>query len=233
MSIITGTVYKQEADSKVGISFSRRTKDAPLTVASVRDGGLFSSTSIVPGLLVLTVDGVDVTGKSPKEAAGLLGEAGVGEVTVVTTGIVATATKRKPDALCGVVMKQKGDSPILTVSRLTDESLFASSDLVPGLVIAAINGIKTPPTAKDAAKLLKDAKDDVSIVAWDPAWAVVPEPEPEPIVEEAAPAPVEEEYVEVEAPKELERKMEEAEEKKEAEESTSFVDNLCGNMCNA
>lgn len=229
MSIITGTVTKEQVDSKVGISFSNITEESPLMVSVVKEGGLFSSTDIIPGLLVLTVNGVDVTDKSHKEAAGLLREAEAGDVTVVAKGVVAKATKATPDGLCGLVIKKFGESPILTVSKINEDGIFGSSELTAGLVIAAINGVKCPPHPKEAAKLLKEAKEDVTVVAWDPVWAVVePEPEDAPMEEEEKSTKEEEEYVEVEAPKEvLERKVEDDE-----EPPHSILDNLC-TICSA
>lgn len=241
MSIITGTVTKEATDSKVGISFEKLTEESPVMVKDVKKGGLFSATDILPGLLVLTVNGVDVTDKNcPKHCASLLREAEAGEVTLVTKGIVAKGRKATPDGLCGVTMRKVGES--LKVAKISETGIFASSDLTDGLTIASINGTKCPPEPKEAAKLLKAAKKDVTIVAWDPEWAVVEEPEPEP---EAAPAPVpmkeepvaakavEEEYVQVETPPKKEVVEPEVEQKADEEEAPhSILDNLC-TMCSA
>lgn len=242
MSTITGTVTKEAADSKVGISFEKLTDESPVMVKDVKKGGLFAATDILPGLLVLTVNGVDVTDKNcPKHCASLLRDAEAGEVTLVAKGVVAKGRKATPDGLCGVTMRKVGES--LKVAKINESGIFGSSELVEGLTLASINGTKCPPNPKDAAKLLKEAKKDVTIVAWDPEWAVVeadaePEPEPEaaPVKEEKVTKAVEEEYVQVETPtkKEVveEQVEEQVDENKDEEPPHSILDNLC-TMCSA
>jgi predicted metalloprotease with PDZ domain len=251
MSIFLGEATKETQDSKVGIAFSRESEfgPTPLCVSLVREGGLFADTDIVPGLLVLQVNGIDVTSFTAKEAADLLRTVEAGGVcTVQARGVVANVTKASAESSCGLsLQKQVGG---IMITKLVPDGLFSATDLQVGLKVAWINGQKCPASTLESIALLKAAPSALTVVAWDPAWATcevvqdvaVAEAEPTEAAEmqeekkedEAAAVPLaapSEEAAPAEA-EDAEKTVATApageEEGSQAEEDTSIIDKLCG-----
>jgi len=244
MSKIVATVTKETAETKVGLALFRNDPESPLLISLIREGGLFSATDLAPGMLALQINGTDVTGCTSKEAAEILRTAEAGDVTVVAKAAVGQAHKESADVSCGIsLQRQEGKGIVIT--KIRDDGLFASSELAPGLRLSAINGNKCPATTKEAIAMLKGAVGDLTVVAYDPEWAVV-EPEEEDAAEEeeeeaAKPEdPVKEEEEEEPAqeqapapedePEESPEQTDRALEKKEKEEGSSILDSLC-TMC--
>lgn len=98
MTLITATVKKDSADSKVGIGL--KAVNRSIFVSSVDDSGLFATTGIIKaGHRVLSINNQDVQGMSSKEAITLVKTA-PSSLTVVVTDEVVTkpATPKKATA---------------------------------------------------------------------------------------------------------------------------------------
>jgi predicted metalloprotease with PDZ domain len=187
MAVITGTVTKDTKEDKVGIAFTQATNEAPLIIKLIREESLFSHTELQPGLLVISVCGIDVVGQTAKDAADLLRNA-EGEVTVVAAnvkrGVVATADKETADQSVGVSMKKDTKSGVVVISQVVDGGLFDETGLAKGMSVVAINGYPCPSTTKDAIMIIKETVGKLSIVAED-----VEEPVEEEAPAEQAPVP--------------------------------------------
>ena len=177
MTVITGTVTKPTKESKVGIAFTQTTSEAPLIIKLIRDESLFATTELRPGLLVLNVCGVDVTGQTAKDAADIL-RLHEGDVTVVAAtvkrGVVATAEKGMAEDPVGVSMKKNAKLGVIVISQIVQGGLFDETGLAKGQVVVAINGNPCPATTKEAIMIIRQTVGKLSIVAED-----VPEEEEE------------------------------------------------------
>jgi C-terminal processing protease CtpA/Prc len=170
MAVIIGSVTKAAKADKVGIAFTQATKEAPLIIKLIREESLFSHTELQAGLLVISVNGVDIAGQTAKEAADLLREA-EGEVTVVAAivkkGVVAMAVKEMADHAVGISMKKNPTTGVIEISQIVDGGLFDETGLGPGQAVVAVNGLPCPATTKEAIMMIKDTVGKLSIVAED------------------------------------------------------------------
>lgn len=154
MSTITGSVLKDTKDSLVGIAFSQEPSDAPLAIKYIYQGGLFDSTDLVPGLKVVRINDIDVSGKSAKEAAELIKQL-EGIVSVTADGVRATVEKPAKSSKVGISLTNK--SKFVIISRINPQGLFASSGLRVGQRVVSIAGYVCPPSAAAAIKIVQNA----------------------------------------------------------------------------
>lgn len=191
MTVITGIVTKPNKEAKVGIAFTQTTSEAPLIIKLIREESLFAATDLTPGLLVLNVCGVDVTGQTAKDAADIL-RVHEGEVSVVAAnvkrGVVATAEKGIVEDPVGVSMKKDPILGVIIISQITQGGLFDETGLATGQVVVAINGNPCPATTKEAIMIIRQTVGKLSIVAEDVERDVVEEATPE--VEATTPTPM-------------------------------------------
>jgi predicted metalloprotease with PDZ domain len=204
MSLVRATVVKEEQSSKLGIAFERENENYALMIKLVREDGLFANSDIVPGLVVVSAMGIDMSGKSPKDVADALKDAPGGEpIELVCKGSKVTILKDKvkrfgKPAKLGISFKSTTAKPgKVFVSDIKPESKFLNTDLKIGHRVLAINGKVCPTRVAGAVELLKDATDEITIISIDPqdetyTPPVVEEKEPEPIVEDRSMDMVEE-----------------------------------------
>jgi C-terminal processing protease CtpA/Prc len=219
MTLITASGTKESLESKVGIAFTRKNDSAPITIKMVREGGLFFDSDLRPGMIVKSVNGVEMTWKTPKEAADELRTSAAGEVSVSCEAFVGKIVKETADEKMGISLKNSTTMPGIFISKLAEGSKFSETELKVGQQILYINKEPCPEGTKDAIMLIKNATKKVSIVSIDADPAKVePAPEPESVPESPAPVVEEkkdEEPVEEPAPVEAEAE----EEPKDAEKS--------------
>jgi PDZ domain len=81
--------------------------------------------------------------------------------------IMASVTKPYPDAIVGISLRKVVGSWRIVVTHLTPTGLFSSTPLQVGQTILSINGITITElfTVRDAIAIIKDAKEQVNIVA--------------------------------------------------------------------
>jgi C-terminal processing protease CtpA/Prc len=175
MTVITGSGTKPTKDAKAGIAFVQATSKAPLIIKLIREDSLFSHTELKPGLLVLSVCGIDIAGQTAKDAADVL-RAAEGEDTVVAAtvkrGVVATAVKGIAEDTVGVSIQKDAKLGIICISEITDGGLFDKTGLAKGQVVVAINGSPCPATTKEAIIIIKETVGKLSIVTEDVEEAV-------------------------------------------------------------
>jgi C-terminal processing protease CtpA/Prc len=186
MPLISATVVKEEAGSKLGIAFERESEHKAMKIKLIRDDSLFASSQLVPGLVVVSAAGEDMEGKTPKDAADALRNAPGGEeISLVCKGSVVTVKKDKPRRFkkapkLGISFKSTTAQPgKVFISNIKEDSKFAGTDVVVGHQVLAINGKPCPPKVADAVELLKES-DEITLVTLDPEdEKVVPKPKEE------------------------------------------------------
>jgi C-terminal processing protease CtpA/Prc len=161
MATITGWVLKDTKDSLVGIAFSQDTPGAPLTIKYIYKGGLFDSTDLVPGLKVVSINDVLVTGKSAEEVAELMKQLD-GKVSVTAEGVRASVEKPTKDSKVGISLSD--ENGVVIISVINPLGLFASSGLRVGQRVVSINGYVCPPSAASAVTIVQEAS-KLTIVA--------------------------------------------------------------------
>jgi len=170
--LVTAVLYKDSPEVKVGLGMG--SKNGKIYVTKIRDGALAALTELQPGMIVRTIDNVDLAGSSLVEAANMLANA-EGKVTVAAEMpggeslggmpklITATVFKEK-DAKAGLSLSQKKD--VLFISQISPDSLFAGTGLKVGVEILAINNIQCKGLpVMDAAELLKETEGDLTVIA--------------------------------------------------------------------
>jgi PDZ domain len=166
MTIITATVDKPTADSKLGIAFSRADKESPLVIKMIREDSLFASSDLKAGMLVESVMGVPMMFATPKEAADALISAEAGEVVVKALAMIGEISKADDTKVkLGISLKNSTTKPGIFVSNIGEDGLFASSELKPGQLVLYINDVPCPSTTKEAIALVKEAVGNLKIIA--------------------------------------------------------------------
>jgi hypothetical protein len=167
-TIWTGTVTKATTKSRVGISFRGKGEgSSPVTIATLQ--GLFEDTDLVPGLRVQSINGISVVGLASAGVAGLIREAEAGPVTVVATGILASAAKNQPTDRVGISLRNIGpdDGDAIVIVRIAPDGLFSNHPkLRVGQRVTSINNCRCPANTPDAIQLIASAS-TVSLVAID------------------------------------------------------------------
>ena len=167
ISLITGTVTKESKESPVGIAFSRKGSAGPFRIKFMREEGLFSKTDLLPGLRVVAINGVDITGFTPSDCATVLRESEAGEVSVTAHAIVSEIEKDSKDAMTGISFQFTKSSDCVRVAKIAEGGLFASTPVQVGQVVIAINGTPCPSKTKDAIHLIDSAEGKVTLVTCD------------------------------------------------------------------
>eukprot|EP00980_Cylindrotheca_fusiformis_P000542 scaffold133_cov115-Cylindrotheca_fusiformis.AAC.2 len=162
------TVFKQSKDQKSGIGFRQNSPDDPITISSLAEDGLFANTDLRIGMQVVSVNGTDVDGFTRSKAIQFVRDA-EGELTVVAQpvagGAVAVVFKESKDQKCGITLKQDDPSDPVSVSRISDDGLFANSGLKVGMQVVSINNVAVENlTSPQAVEVLKEAEGKVTVV---------------------------------------------------------------------
>jgi C-terminal processing protease CtpA/Prc len=197
-SLITATVVKEDRSSKLGIAFEREGEGKALKIKLIRDDSLFAGSELVPGMIVVKAAGIDMIGKSPKDAADAMrGAPGGEEIDLVCKATFSTAAKieaaKKPGRLSfrrnkktteeppklGISFKSSTAQPgKIFVSNIKEDSKFAGTPLEVGHQVVAINGIPVPETVTEAVALLKkeqgDMTEDLVLTTINPEDEVAP-----------------------------------------------------------
>lgn len=176
--LVTAVIQKSNPEVKVGLGMG--SKNGIIYITKIRDGTVAAITELQPGLIVRTIDNIDMSGMSLVDAANLLANA-EGTITVAAempgddtkesapTLIVAHA-KTSKDEKVGMALAQR--SGVLYVSQLSDDGVMAGTALAVGMKIMAINNIPCGGmSVADAATLLKDAEGDLVVLAQKPVLA--------------------------------------------------------------
>lgn len=165
VSKITGTVHKEDVETKMGIAFAQMKDSNVMTIKYIREGGLFAATDLVPGLQVVSIAEKSVSGISVKEAADLLRNAPAGaDVSVVAKGILGKVEKETKDTKCGISLLRDAETDNIMVTSMAEGGLFSSTDIKVGQKVIAINGQECPKSTKEAIKLIREAEGTVSVV---------------------------------------------------------------------
>jgi C-terminal processing protease CtpA/Prc len=222
MTLITASGTKESVESKVGIAFTRKNDDAPLTIKIVREGGLFFDSDLRPGMVVTSINGVEMTWKTPKEAADELRASAAGDVSVTCEAFVGKIVKDDKDEKMGISLKNSTARPGIFISKLAEGSKLAGTELKVGQQVIYINKEPCPAITKEAIKLIKEATTKVSIVTIDPDMENPNKSEPAPVAAVSAPespAPVVEEKKDEEPAQDEAPEAAEGDEPKDADKS--------------
>ena len=199
MTIISATAVKESAESKVGIAFSRANYESPLTVKLVREGGLFDGSDLRQGMTIISINGQEMTWKTPKEAATVLRNTEGGEeLSIEARVMIGTIHKAEKTETLGLSLKNSTKMPGIFVSKIAETSKFQGSELAVGQRVLYINDQECPNDTKAAITLVKEAEGELTIIATE-TDLVPPEPEDPPTKPDAAvespkaPTPVHEE----------------------------------------
>jgi hypothetical protein len=125
---------------------------------------LFDKTDLRAGMIVDTIQGVDMTWKTPKDAADELRGADAGEVSIIAKCMVGEIDKDSKDAKLGISLKNSTTCDGIFISKISEEGAFAGSELAPGQKVLYINGVECPKSTKEAIMLVKEAEGKLTIV---------------------------------------------------------------------
>ena len=165
ISLITAAVVKEADDSKLGITFSRLGSVGPFKILSIAEDGAFANTDLVPGLTVVAVNGVDVSGYSPADCVKTLKDIKGGEVVSIRAeGWISKITKESKDAAVGISLSYKRSRGCIRVANIADDSAFVGTDIRVGQKVVTINGVEHKDDVAEAIKAIKEAEGEVSIV---------------------------------------------------------------------
>ena len=168
MTVTVATGKKVEG-AKYGITFSRKTPTSPLTVRELREESPFNKQGLRPGMIVTRINGEDMTWEGPKDAARALQKAKVGSLMSVEAAdsVAVSIRKASRDAKLGIWLRNSSSSAGVFVSRINKDSIFASSNLKPGMRVIKINDTTSFGLFQDAVDTLKAAEGIVKIIAID------------------------------------------------------------------
>jgi len=164
MTVITAVATKEARESKLGVAFTRAGLEDPLIVKLVREDGLFAKTGLRAGMIVDTIQGVDMTWKTPKDAADELRGADAGEVSIIAKCMVGEIEKESQDAKLGISLKNSTKLDGIFISKIGEDGVFAGSELAPGQKVLYINDVECPQNTKKAITLVKEAEGKLTIV---------------------------------------------------------------------
>jgi membrane-associated protease RseP (regulator of RpoE activity) len=161
MTIVTVGTKKASPNEIVGIGFSRKDDNSPLTIAEVHEKGLFAKSPLVKGLVIKKINGKNMTFAHPRDAAQEILKS-PSYVTISAEGFVARVKKPKK-ATAGIVLKDTNNEVI--ISKVKRNSLFSDTDLKAGMKIISINREKAPSTASEAINIIKQTDGKLKVVA--------------------------------------------------------------------
>ena len=181
MTVTQVTGRKKKDEAKWGIIFGKKTSESPVTITSIKSDGVFGSKDLLPGMVVLEVNGVKVQWGKPTEAAKLLAMTNVGEEATLTVESFTGKVRRNLESdKWGLTLKNSTKASGIYIASINPDGLFGTTELEKGMKIICINGKKCPKDAKDVIKMISKTKDDLEIVAIDcPLPTVREEPKPQ------------------------------------------------------
>ena len=201
--LITATVVKEERSSKLGIAFEREGEGKALKIKLIREDSLFAGSELVPGMIVVEAAGIDMIGKTPKDAADAMrGAPGGEEISLVCKATFSKAAMPEPETKkagrfsfrkkapkkkdkdaeppkLGISFKSSTAQPgKIFVSNIKEDSKFAGTNLKVGHQVIAISGVVCPDNVTDAVALLKEKQasmtDELVLVTIDPEDEIAP-----------------------------------------------------------
>jgi C-terminal processing protease CtpA/Prc len=165
---VTATLEK-EADSKVGITLSR--KQGKMVITGVAKGSLAADSDLKVGMEVLAIANINTTEMTIPDAASLLADA-QGTLAILAKRpssppgslVTAAITKESASQKCGVRLGLWNGK--IMIKRIDAGSPAAKTDLEPGMLVKAINNVDCDhDQPNEAAKLLAAPERTVTILA--------------------------------------------------------------------
>jgi C-terminal processing protease CtpA/Prc len=163
-SRVEALVYKHSPDEMVGITFMRKGKASPLLIKSICDKGLFASSMLCSGMVVLKVNDMDSMWFSPKEAVAEIRNAKAGKVSVKAEGYYGSAHISNFDDQLGISFENVSGREGVFIGGIDPSGQFSSSYLRVGMQVILINGNTCPINAKDAIQFLAKSLGDVDVL---------------------------------------------------------------------
>ncbi|KAL3938799.1 MAG: hypothetical protein SGBAC_006362 [Bacillariaceae sp.] len=147
-----------------GISFARASKSySPLTISAVAKDGVFGRSPLVPGMVVLTINGQEATWMHPDDAKSLVKS---GEpISITVEAFIAKIVRKTRLEKLGIVLKESKGEKGLLIEEIWQESPFANTDLKQGMKIVNINGSRCPNRPKEALRLMQKIFGTMKIIA--------------------------------------------------------------------
>jgi C-terminal processing protease CtpA/Prc len=163
-SRVEALVCKHSPDEKVGITFVRKGKASPLVIKSICDKGLFASSMLCPGMVVLKVSDMDAMWFSPKEAVAEIRNVQAGKVSVKAEGYCGSAHISNFDDQLGISFQNVSGREGVFIGGIDPSGQFSSSYLRVGMQVILINGKTCPMNAEDAIRFLAKSFGDVDVL---------------------------------------------------------------------
>ncbi|KAL3935410.1 MAG: hypothetical protein SGBAC_009071 [Bacillariaceae sp.] len=161
--------HKEQQGCHIGILFARQTPTSPLIIHRVGKNGIFSSSDLLPGMVVREINRRPMSfGVGPEEAFLELKGSLPGEVSILAEGLVCTVQRLQRKLKIGLKLKETQHGKVI-ISKITNKSIFKDTELQPGMTIQSINGQLCPSTIKAARFIMKETIGSIQIVAIDHA----------------------------------------------------------------
>lgn len=158
---------KHQKDCHIGMLFAKKTPTSPLIVQRVGGKGIFSSSDLLPGMVIREINRRPMAfGVGPEDAFLELRSAPPGEVSVLAEGLVCTVQRLMRKQKIGLKLKEDESGSVI-VTKITNKSVFKDSNLQPGMTLQSINGQLCPLSAKAAKYIMKETIGTLQIVAID------------------------------------------------------------------
>ena len=160
---------KAKADPKLGLILSKRTGSPQIVIKSISPNGLFCDTDLVPGLILLEINGINVLHSSIKDAVERF-RIPSSNVSILVGGQVVQIEKESKNQKVGISLRKpritnSGCSGIF-IQQITNESLIEKG-LKVGQRVTSINGTTCPSTAIEAIQMIQDTVGTLEIVVVD------------------------------------------------------------------
>lgn len=176
--LITEVLHKETADAALGIGL--RKINGSLYISSIKDGTLASTSKLMPGMQLISIDNEEVDGASVLVVAKALKEA-VGDVTIVASTkegglsklgdvslVTAVIEKGEKDARVGLTFVRKRG--LLVITKIGEGTPAAETDLLVGMDVLSINNTDVSEmSSKEATLLLAEAEGNITILAKRPS----------------------------------------------------------------
>ena len=183
-SLLTVTLVKPSADSKVGIAVGTVDGVEGICVADVRDGSLASTSKLRPGMLVVKINNADITSKSPTDAIKIMmetvgpltflvytpyegaGPASVGFSRYSTATVDADLSSEKEDANTKIGLDLTQDEcGKVKIDRVDPMGPFCGTALRAGMEIVQVNGTDCT-SCEHVTELMKESSKPVTLLAF-------------------------------------------------------------------
>lgn len=160
---------KAKADPNLGLILSKRTGSPQIAIKSISPNGLFCDTDLVPGLILLEINGSNVLHASIKDAVERF-RIPSSNVTILVGGQVVQIEKECKNQKVGISLRKpritnSGCSGIF-IQQITNESLIEKG-LKVGQRVTSINGTTCPSTAIKAIQMIQDTVGTLEVVVVD------------------------------------------------------------------